>query len=151
MKKSDNGKAHYEAQKEKIRHFPYTINKTEKELQEMPPEELIKLQEEYKNLKNSVEEYETILSVLINGDFKSVAFVKVVDKHYIVIGDTSAYRAAMYRTASIGCVQAIECNEEWFEVTKEESDKIKNEIYASKKMNKKGYPYYRFNINKYLV
>ena len=88
---------------------------------------------------------EVVDSVLINGEFHLVSFLRIRDRYFIVIGtcDSYTYRFNEYR----GCIGVdIFQNEQWFSVTKDEGNRIYLEIMRSKKLSKKGNPYYRWNI-----
>ena len=88
-----------------------------------------------------------ILSVLINGEFKTVVFVKMAGRCFIVIGDTDAYTAAMYwNSYSVNGLTLIRSNEEWYETTKEEGNAIYAKIMATQKTSKNGRPYYRYTM-----
>lgn len=93
---------------------------------------------------HDIEEKE-LLSVLVNGEFKTVVFCKLDGKHYIIIGNTSAYKAICYwNNASVTGYSLIEGTGDWYETTEEESEAVYQKIVATEKLNKKGRPYYKF-------
>ena len=95
---------------------------------------------------HTIEESE-LLSVIINGEFKTIVFYKLDGKNYIIIGNTSAYNAACYwNSASVTGISLIEGTGEWYETTEEESNAIYEKVAATQKTNKKGRPYYKFNM-----
>lgn len=88
-----------------------------------------------------------LLSVIIDGKFKTVVFYKLDSQNYIIIGNTSAYNAACYwNNASVTGFSLIEGTGDWYETTEEESEAIFQQIVSTGKINKKGRPYYRFDI-----
>lgn len=100
-------------------------------------------------MEHDIEE-EALLSVIINGEFKTVVFYKLDGKYYIIIGNTSAYRAACYwNSASISGYALIEGTGEWYATSESENAAIYNEIISTKKISKKGKPYYKFDLKGY--
>lgn len=98
-------------------------------------------------LEHNLEQEDVLLSVIINGEFKTMVFYKIDGENYIIIGDTSAYKAACYwNSASVTGYSLIEGIGEWYETTEEESAAIYKKVAATQKINKKGRPYYRFSF-----
>lgn len=98
------------------------------------------------NIGHGVSEME-IVSVLINGEFKTVVFRKQDGKCYIIIGNSSAYDiACYYNNYSRRGYQLISGAGEWYEVEKTEGNMIYKSILSSQKISKKGRPYYRWNF-----
>ncbi len=90
-------------------------------------------------------EEDELLSVIINGEFKTVVFCRIDEDYYMVIGNTSAYKAACYwNSTSVTGLTLIEGAGEWYTTSKEENEMLYKKILATKRKNKKGRPYYRF-------
>lgn len=93
----------------------------------------------------------TIRSVLLNvgngvgllsyEGFKNVIFLKLDGNYYIVIGDNDRYSEVCGMTGLASTVHLV-----WYETTKEEGNAIYKKIISTKKISKKGTPYYRFSI-----
>lgn len=84
-----------------------------------------------------------LMSVIVDGVFKTIVFQKVDDRCYIVVGETGPYRATLYRNGAVDGVTAIDAEDGWFEVTREVGNTIYKKIKATKRMTKNGRPYYR--------
>ena len=83
-----------------------------------------------------------IEDVLVNGEWKAVGFQKVDDNCFLLIGT----RNWATKYTATNAVEAMAAGETWYEVTKEEGNKIYKEILKSKKVSKKGKTYYTFNF-----
>ena len=81
----------------------------------------------------------TIWSVIINGEFKNVVFLKLDGNCYILIGDNDRYSEVCGMS---GLASTIHCK--WYETTKEEGNTIYKKIIATKRTSKRGTPYYRW-------
>ena len=82
-----------------------------------------------------------IEDVLVNGEWKMVGFQKVDDMCFILIGT----RNWATRWTAMSLSEAI-CNEEWYEVTKDEGNTIYKNILGSEKVSRKGKTYYTWNF-----
>ena len=98
-------------------------------------------EEQYRNRRET-----ELLSVIINGIFKTVVFVKIEDKCYIAIGETSAYDAACYWKSALrtGLLLINTKTADWYEVTKDEGNAIYAKIRNTAKIAKNGHPYYKW-------
>lgn len=92
---------------------------------------------------------QVLVGVRVDGNFKSLVFVKLFNEEcYIVVGNTSAYRRAMYENGSISGLGVIEGQENWYSVTAEEGNRIWIQIVSTKRIDRRGRPYYRWSIPK---
>lgn len=82
----------------------------------------------------------TFDTVIVNGEYRAVIFVKVDDNCFIVIGKTSAHDKS-YKTGL-----AMTHNNEWYEVNKSEGNEIYKKIKATQKTSKKGNVFYKFDF-----
>ena len=82
----------------------------------------------------------TFDTVIVNGEYRAVVFVKIDDNCFIVIGKTSAYDKS-YKTGL-----AMTHANEWYEVTKNEGNEIYKKIKATQRTSKKGNVFYRFDF-----
>lgn len=87
-----------------------------------------------------------IIPVIMNGTMKAIVFVKVDDKCYIVIGDTSPYKVNCYRNnKELSGLALIDGCGIWHEVEKDEGNAIYKKIIGTKTLTNNRITY-RFTL-----
>ena len=82
----------------------------------------------------------TFDTVIVNGEYRAIIFVKIDDNCFIVIGKTSAYDKS-YKTGL-----SMTYDNEWYEVTKNEGNEIYKKIKSTQRTSKKGNIFYKFDF-----